>query len=171
MRCSFVLALSGAAAALASTSTAPQPVVTFGTPGTKQVTLQACNGTSCTTIVKSVNVLDPMPAVTSAVASPNPALTGEVIHLTGAGTGQPPLTYTWRIVNVLSAQVGAASGAAADWNANVPPGVYAVFLDLGNAHGTNTSLPTIVTVLPSLDYLFSDDFEGGNTNAWLSSPQ
>jgi len=26
-------------------------------------------------------------------------------------------------------------------------------------------------VLPSASYLFSDDFEQGNTNAWLSSPQ
>lgn len=170
VRCSFVLALLGVAAAWASTSTAPSPVVTFGTPGTKQVTLQVCNGVSCDTIVKTVNVLDAMPGVTSAGASPNPALTGGVVHLTGAGSGQPPLTYSWRILNAFGTQIGAAAGAGADWTVNVAPGVYTVYLDVGNAHGTHTSSPTAVTVLPSASYLFSDDFEQGNTNSWLSSP-
>jgi len=170
VRCSLVLALSSAAAAFAGTSTAPNPVVTFGTPGTKQITLQACNNGSCNTIVKSVTVLDPMPAVTSLAASPSPVMTGEVVHLSGAGTGQPPLTYTWRILNVLGAQIGTASGASADWTANVAPGVYSVYLDLGNAHGTNTPLPAVVTVLSSLSYIFSDGFEQGNTTVWLSSP-
>ena len=169
VRCSLVLALSGAAAAFAGTSTAATPVVTFSTPGTKQVSLQACNNGSCTTIVKSVTVLDPMPAVIGLGASPNPVVAGQVVHLTGAGTGEPPLTYTWRILNLLGTQVGAASGASADWTANVPPGAYSVYLDLGNAHGTNTSLPVVVTVLVSSSYLFSDSFELGSTNLWLSS--
>jgi PKD repeat protein len=170
VRCSFVLALSGAAAAFASTSTAPSPIVTFGTPGTKQVTLQACNNGSCNTIVKSVTVLDPMPAVTNVGATPNPASTGDVLHLTGAGTGQPPLTFTWRILNVVGTQIGAAAGAAADWTATVPPGVYSVYLDLGNAHGSNTSLPAVVTVAASPAYIFMDGFEQGSTAVWLSSP-
>lgn len=170
VRCSFVLALSGAAAAWGSTSTAPNPVVTFSTPGTRQVSLQVCNYGLCDTLVKTVTVLDPMPALTSVGANPNPALTGDVVHLSGIGTGQPPLTYTWRILNAIGVQKGAASGPSADWTANVAPGVYSVYLDLGNAHGTITSLPSAVTVLPSASYLFSDDFEQGDTSLWQSSP-
>lgn len=174
VRCSFVLALSsvflGAAAAFAGTSTLPNPSVTFTTPGTKQVSLEVCNSGGCNTIVKSVTVLDPMPAVTGLGASPNPALTGDVVQLTGAGSGQPPLTYTWRIFNLLGTQISTVSGPSADWTANVLPGVYSVYLDVGNTHGTHTSLPAVVTVLPSSDYLFSDDFEQGNTSLWLSTP-
>ena len=170
VRCSLVLALSGAAAAFAGTSTAPTPVVTFSTPGTKQVTLQACNNGSCDTIVRTVTVLDPMPAVTSLGASPSPAMTGDVVHLNGAGTGQPPLTFSWRILDVLGTQIATSSGPSADWSANVPPGVYSVYLDLGNAHGTQTPLPAVVTVLPSASYIFSDGFEQGSTTVWLSSP-
>lgn len=170
VRCSLVLALSGAAAAFAGTSTAPSPVVTFSTPGTKQVSLQACNSGGCTTIVKPVTVLDPMPAVTSLGASPNPALTGQIVHLTATGTGQPPLTFNWRILNVFGTQVGTASGASANWTASFSPGVYSVYLDLRNARGTNTPLPVAVSVLPSPSYVFSDGFELGNTRLWLTSP-
>ena len=171
VRCSFVLALSGAAAAWASTSTAPSPVVTFGTPGTKQVSLKVCNYGLCETIVKTVTVLDPTPAVTSVSATPNPALTGDVIPLACIATGQPPLTFGWRILNVLGTQIATLSGPSANWTANVPPGVYTVYLDLSNAHGSLTPQPpTAVTVLPSASYIFSDGFEQGSPNAWLSSP-
>lgn len=170
VRCSLALALSGAAAAFAGTSTAPNPAVTFTTPGTKQVSLQVCNSGGCNTIVKTLTVLDPMPTVASVSATPNPVVQGDAVHLTGVGNGAPTLTFTWRILNVHGMQIGMASGVDADWTANVSPGVYSVYLDLTNAHGHGTSLPTVVTVLPSADYIFSDDFEQGDTNLWLSTP-
>ena len=170
VRCFLVLAISGTATAFAGTSTTANPGVTFSTSGTKQITLQACNNGSCNTIVKSVTVLDPMPAVTSLGASPDPAMTSDVLHLTGAGTGQPPLTFTWRILNSLGAQLGTAAGAATDWTVDVPPGIYSVYLDVGNAHGTHTSLPAAVTVVASPAYIFMDGFEQGSSAVWLSSP-
>ena len=169
VRCSLVLALSGAAAAFAGTSTATNPVVTFTSPGTKQVSLQACNSGGCNTAVKSVTVLNPMPAVASFDATPNPVMQGDVVHLTGVGNGAPVLTYTWRILDLSGAQVATLSGPSADWTVDVAPGLYSVYIDLSNSHGVNTPAPAVVTVLIS-SYIFSDSFEQGNTNLWLESP-
>ncbi|HEV8240594.1 MAG TPA: hypothetical protein VGS57_14590 [Thermoanaerobaculia bacterium] len=169
VRCSLVLALTSAAAAFAGTSTAPNPVVTFSSPGTKQVSLQACNSGGCNTVVKSVSVLDPMPAVTSLLATPNPVVQGDTVHLTGVGNGAPPLTFNWRILDPGGTQVATFSGASADWTVNVAPGVYSVYLDLGNSHGVQTPQPAPVVVLIT-PFIFSDGFEQGNTNLWLSPP-
>jgi hypothetical protein len=166
LRCSLVPLLC-AAAASAGTSTATNPVVTFTTPGTKQVSLQACNPGGCNTVVRSVPVLDPMPAVSLLTASPETVDVAGVVHLAGAGTGIPPLTYGWRIVNAAGGQVAALSGPAVDWSANVPPGSYSVYLDLGNVHGTATPAPAAVTVVvPVPQMIFSDGFELGSAAAW-----
>jgi len=119
VRCSLAVWLCCAAAASASTSTAPNPLLSFTSPGTKQVSLQVCNSGGCTTVVHTVVVLDPNPAVTSLSATPGTVTAGGVVHLTGAGSGQPPLTYGWRIFNAVGGQVATLSGATADWTANV----------------------------------------------------
>jgi hypothetical protein len=169
VRCSLAVWLCCAAAASASTSTAPNPLLSFTSPGTKQVSLQVCNSGGCTTVVHTVVVLDPNPAVTSLSATPGTVTAGGVVHLTGAGSGQPPLTYGWRIFNAVGGQVATLSGATADWTANVAPGIYSVYLDVNNAHGTVTSAPAAVTVLPP-PLIFSDGFELGNAAAWQQIP-
>ena len=165
VRCWLALLVSCAAAAVAGTSTATNPVVTFNGPGTRQVTLQACNVGGCKTVVKSVTVLNPMPQVANFSATPSPVFQGDVVHLSGAGNGAPVLTYNWRIHDVLGTQVASLSGSSADWTSNVAPGIYTVYLDLSNSHGVHTPPPALVTVLIS-SFLFSDGFEAGTTAAW-----
>ncbi len=169
VRCSLAVWLCCAVAASASTSTAPNPGVTFISPGNKQVSLEVCNSGGCTTTVHTVVVIDPMPAITSLDASPAIVSIGDVVHLAGAGSGQPPLTFRWRIFNVLGGHVATLSGATADWTANVPAGIYWIYFDVNNAHGTVTSTPVAVTVLPG-PMIFSDGFELGSTLLWLGLP-
>ena len=162
---SLVLLVSCAAAAVASTSTAPNPLVSFDTPGSKQVSLQVCNTGGCSTVIHWVTVLDPLPLVTSFIATPTPIFQGEVVHLSGFGSGAPPLTYGWRILDMLGTTVASLSGSSADWTTNVSPGIYTVYFDLSNTWGVDTPPPALVTVLTSA-FLFSDGFEAGSTAAW-----
>src|SRR5947208_13777351 len=68
-------------AAWAGTSTAENPAVTFATPGTKQVTLQACNAGGCTTKTLTVVVLDPLPKILSSSTPPPLVGTGQTVTL------------------------------------------------------------------------------------------
>jgi hypothetical protein len=165
VRCSLALLVSCAAAAVAGTSTATNPVVTFSGPGTKQVSLEACNSGGCSTIVKWVTVLDPMP-VASFSAWPGVVFQGDVVFLTGTGTGAPPLAYDWRILDVLGTQVASMTGPSAGWTSNVVPGAYTVYLELSNAHGIDAPPPALVIVLGGSSFLFSDGFEAGSTAGW-----
>jgi PKD repeat protein len=169
VRCSLAVWLCCAAAASAGTSTAPNPVVTFSGPGTKQVSLQVCNSGGCNTTVQTIVVLDPNPAVVWANATPGIVTVGDVVHLAGVASGQPPLNHAWYIFNALGGHVASLPGATADWTANVPAGIYSVYFDVNNAHGTVTSAPIAVTVLPG-PMIFSDGFELGSTVLWLRLP-
>ena len=167
-RCSLVLSLSCAAVASAGTSIDVNPEVTFGTPGTKQVSLQVCAAGACRTVTKTVTVLDPMPAVTSLVVTPTPVPQGGVVRFSAAGSGQPPLTYRWRVVDAAATTVATLVGVTVDWTAIDPPGVYSVFLDLSNGSGLVTSPASVVTVSAS-PFIFGDGFELGAAR-WLKSP-
>jgi PKD repeat protein len=169
VRSSIAVWLCCAAAASASTSTAPNPVASFTSAGTKQVSLEVCNSGGCHTTVHTVVVLNPLPVVTSLDASPAIVSIGDVVHFAATGTGQPPLTFRWRIFNPVGGHVVTLSGATADWTTSVTPGIYAIYLDLNNAHGTVTSAPVAVTVLPG-PMIFSDGFELGSTVLWLQPP-
>ena len=130
-------------------STQQNPTYSFSTPGLKSVTLQACNVKGCTSITKTVLVLDPMPAVTSASANPTSAEVGQLVHLTGDGKGQPALTYTWKILAGVN-EVTRLGGASAWWStAGLPPGIYTAILEIRNASGVAESLPRLITVAPS----------------------
>ena len=136
------------AAAQSTTSNQQNPIQAFSTPGLKSVTLQACNEKGCTTVTKTVLVLDPRPAVTSASAFPLIAEAGELVHLTGAGTGQPALTYTWKIRAGVD-EVASLPGSAAWWNTTgLPPGIYTAALQIQNLSGLAESLPISVAVVP-----------------------
>jgi PKD repeat protein len=134
------------AAVWAGTSTQPAPKVTFSTPGDKMVTLDVCNPGGCDTINKVVKVLDPKPVVTSTLVSPLIVQSGQLVNLTGTGTGKPPLTSEWRVL-LGTSPLTTISGASGYWNTTgVLPGVYTVALRITNASGFAQSLPALVTV-------------------------
>jgi PKD repeat protein len=143
----FALLLVSAAPVRASTSTEQNPVHTFSTSGLHDVTLQVCKGGQCDTITKQVLVLDPHPAVTSAVVQVTTVEVGQFIPLSGSGTGKPPLTYTWRLFQGATL-LREVSGATA-WlpTAGLAPGLYTVVLRITNASGTADSGPTLVAVV------------------------
>lgn len=147
---SGVLLLGSAALAQAqSTSNEPNPVRSFSTVGPHQVTLEVCNEGACNTITQTVMVLDPTPAVVSAVVGAATAEVGQLVSLSGSGTGQPPLVYTWRLLQgaTLMREVSGALG----WldTTGLAPGAYAVVLRISNASGQVDSLPAALTLFPA----------------------
>jgi PKD repeat protein len=143
----FVLWVGLSASLLAQgTSTAQNPTATFSTYGPHQVTLTACNIWGCQSVTKTVAVLDPRPAVTSAAALVSSVEAGQAVPLAGAGTGQPPLGYTWRVFQGTSL-IEELSGASAWWRTSgVAPGLYTLVLGIANASGAAESLPQAVVV-------------------------
>ena len=145
-----VLLLGSAALVQAQVTTSEQnPTVTFSTPGPKQVTLEVCNEGACNSITQTVIVLDPMPAIVSAVVGAATAEAGQLVSLSGSGTGQPPLVYTWRLLQGLTL-VREVSGAQG-WldTTGLAPGAYTVALRLSNAAGQVESLPAPLVLLPA----------------------
>ncbi len=136
-------------------STQQNPNVTFSTPGLKSVTLQACNVRGCTSVIKTVLVLNPLPAVTAASALPLIVEAGQLVRLTGAGTGQPALNYTWKLLAGGIAEVASLGGATAWWDTiGMAPGAYTAVLQIQNASGIALSLPIPIVVNPSLGLAF-----------------
>lgn len=131
-----------------STSNQQNPAHTFSTPGAKQVTLTACNWAGCTSVTKTVTVLDPMPSIVSAVVGVATAEVGQLVSLSGSGKGKPPLAYTWRVLQgvTLVRQVSGALG----WldTSGLAPGVYTVQLRISNASGLVDSLPAALVLFP-----------------------
>ena len=144
---SGVLLLGSAALVQAqSTSNEQNPVRSFSTPGLHQVTLEVCNEGACDTITRTVTVLDPKPAIVSAVLSAATAEVGQILSLSGSGTGQPPLAHSWRVLQGLTL-VREVSGAMG-WldTKGLAPGVYSVVLRISNASGQAESLPAPLTL-------------------------
>jgi hypothetical protein len=142
-----VLCLGAAPAARAGTSTLQNPSVIFTTPGSKQVSLTACNGATCSTASQSLLVLDPKPVVTGAAVSTATAEVGQLVHLTGTGTGKPPLSYLWQVTPLTSQAAFIVSGASAWWDTTgLSSGVYTVGLGISNTAGLASSLPATVTL-------------------------
>jgi PKD repeat protein len=155
-----VLAISAALlAGLASrveagTSSQQNPVATFSTPGLQSVTLTACTTGGCNTVTKSVLVLDPMPVVTTASALVSSVEVGQFVPLTGAGTGKPPLAYTWRIFQGATL-IQQLAGPTVWWStAGRAPGPYTAVLHIANSAGTTDSLalPVAVVAPKALDF-------------------
>jgi hypothetical protein len=132
----------------AGTSNLASPAVVFATPGPKLVTLQVCNSSGCNTIQKTVNVSNPLPAVVSAVVSPLTVETGQLVRLTGSGSGPGALSYTWRVL-LGTSPVASLPGASTWWDTRgVAPGAYLVGLRVANSAGFVDSVPATVLVLP-----------------------
>lgn len=144
-----VLLLGSTALTQAQTTSSQQnPVHTFSTHGTHQVTLTTCNWAGCSTVTRTVTVLDPMPSIDSAVVAAATAEVGQLVPLSAAGKGKPPLTYTWRLLQGATL-VRQVSGALA-WldTAGLAPGAYTVLLRLSNSSGMVESSPAPLTLLP-----------------------
>jgi PKD repeat protein len=164
----LVILTSCAGASFAGTSTAPHPVVTFSSPGQKQVQLRVCNAQGCSTINETVTVLDPMPAITALSVTPATVAQGGTVRFTASGTGRPPLTFRWRVVRSSGTTVATLFGSTVDWVAATAPGTYNVYLDLSSAAGSLTSAPRVVTVTLA-PLIFADGFELG-LSPWVVRP-
>ncbi|MEA2690946.1 MAG: hypothetical protein QOJ16_333 [Acidobacteriota bacterium] len=144
----LLIAGAGQAHAATTSSGAQNPLVSFATPGQKQVTLKACNALGCSTVTQTLTVLDPRPVILSAQVGAVVVEAGQLVNLAATGRGQPPLTYTWKMTSASSPEVDVL-GAGAWWNtAGVAPGTYTVALHLQNASGGVDSQPTTVVVVP-----------------------
>lgn len=132
-----------------STSNEQNPVRTFSTPGSQQVTLEVCNSGGCDTVVRTLTVLDAVPSILSAVVGAATAEAGQLVSLSGSGNGQPPLTYTWRVL--LGPTLVREVSGAAGWldTTGLAPGGYSVVLRIGNASGQAESVPSSLTIGPA----------------------
>ncbi|HEX3557231.1 MAG TPA: PKD domain-containing protein [Thermoanaerobaculia bacterium] len=140
-------------------STAPNPVVSFNSPGTKTVTLTASNAQGPGTLAsKSVTVLDPSPAGTLA-ASTATATQCQDVTFTATATGLPPLTYSWQVLDPNSTTLnppGVVAGTNSfTWSSpvGVSPGTYTGKVTIKNsANPTGLVLTKQVQVvaLPAL---------------------
>ena len=145
-----VLLLGSVALQAQSTSNQKNPVHTFSMPGAHQVTLTTCNAGGCSTVTKTVTVLNPVPSIVSAVVGMTTAEVGQLVSLSGTGKGKPPLVYTWRVfqgVNLVREVPGALG-----WldTAGMSPGAYTVVLRISNSSGQVESLPApLVLVSPA----------------------
>ncbi len=130
-----------------SVSSEQNPTHTFATPGEYQVTVEVCNWGGCSSIVKTVTVLDPTPSIVSALLGAATVEAGQLVPLSGGGKGQPPLVYTWRVFQG-AALVREVSGAAA-WldTTGLAPGAYLVVLRITNASGQAESTALALTLL------------------------
>jgi hypothetical protein len=130
-------------------STDRNPTVLFPTPGDKQITLTVCNAFGqCSALTQTLAVLDPRPAITSLAVTPPRLEQGQTLLLDGEATGQPPLSYNWRLLR--NGTVAATlAGAHAAWPATIanPPGTYTAELTAANAHGSAVATAD-VTLLP-----------------------
>jgi hypothetical protein len=144
---SLLLCLMSAwpAAAEVVTSAVQDPKTSFAAPGTKQVTLKVCNIAGCSTVTKTFTVLDPMPVIDRAAVGGLSVMAGQLVSLSGAAHGRPPLAYTWKVV---SAGPEIDLPSAASWldTTGMTPGTYLVNLTVQNADGSASSTPVPVAV-------------------------
>ncbi|HYX23231.1 MAG TPA: S-layer homology domain-containing protein [Thermoanaerobaculia bacterium] len=125
--------VAGIAQAQTGSSTAQNPTVTFSTPGTKTVTLKACNLVGCgPTVQKTVVVLDPVPKIAS-LTVPSQAGIGAATPLVATATGRPPLTYRWVLTGPLGDTI--VFGNPGTWTPPTPAAAYSGHLEVQNADG------------------------------------
>jgi PKD repeat protein len=80
---------------LSGTSTVQDPTVIFSTPGQQTVTLKACNSGGCSTVTKTVTVLDPAPMAGPIIGPTTIGLSSGPVTYTATASGKPPLGTSW----------------------------------------------------------------------------
>jgi PKD repeat protein len=125
------------------------PGVVFTAPGLYQVTLEVCNEGACSTITRTVEVLDPGPYITAMSVSPLVVEEGQLVALSGGGTGRPPVALSWHVA-LAGVDLAILPGEVAWWDtAGFVPGAYTVSLEATNGTGQSLlSAPVPVVVLP-----------------------
>ena len=163
LRAQYAIALAGAfllaaPAVQGATSNQQSPTVTFPTSGAKQVTLRACNFLGCTETTQTVTLLDPRPLVGTAGFTPALPEAGQMVRLTGTGTGKPPLTLSWQPAPVAGSPLTAINGGAVWWNtAGLAAGPYTLTFQVQNTAGSvNTVLPITLAAASVLDFYTID---------------
>jgi PKD repeat protein len=149
------LVLRAASPLAAADSTSQNPSWVFPTPGTRTVTLETCNRYGlCSSVQRTIVVLDPLPAIVSAAPATASAEIGQLVRLDASGTGRPTLNYAWTI-SLAGIPVGSANGATAYWNtAGLLPGSYEVTLRLSNTDGFDDALAMPVSLLANANTEF-----------------
>lgn len=132
----------------AGTSTLPNPTAVFSSPGIKQVTLQVCNTSGCTSIAKPVTILNPAPAIVSIGSVPPLVGEGQAVSFSSQTTGRPPLTHRWTVSGTGNTTGSVVIlGNPAQWNTSaLGRGTFQVRLEVMNTTGSVFSATMPVTV-------------------------
>lgn len=129
------------------TSNVQNPTVTFTSPGPKQVSVKVCNEISCSTVTKTVMVLDPRPVIASVASVPPVVGLGLGVTLSAQTSGRPALTHRWVITR--GASTLTVTGNPAVWDTSVSGvGDYTLHLEVQNQDATVSSAPFTVSVRP-----------------------
>lgn len=152
----------------ASSGAENPPAVTFASTGSKTVTQTVGSGIigEDSSVSHTVTVLAPQPQIAGVTVSPAAPQQCQSITLSGTGvTGQPPLTYSWQVLDNSSAVVASGSGTTLTWDTSAlprpPAGSYTASLTVngvGSANktqaftlATETALPGEHTFAPTAD--------------------
>jgi len=153
---SRILLLATLAVVSPPTASGPHPTATFQTPGTKTVTLKVCSPTgSCSTVTKTLTVLDPAPKILSVTVPATLGMLGAPATLAASGSGKPPLSYRW----TLQHPDGSTTTGPESVLSFAPPGpgTYPVTLTLSNAYGS-ANLQKTLSVVPNVFADVQPDF-------------
>ncbi len=146
------------AAQLAATTPATgsaSPTVTFANPGPHDVTLEVCNPAGCSSVTKTITVLDPAPKVQS-IAGPTTLGTAQAPAVYSAqATGRPPTFPSWTLTLPDGSQT--TSSSASFTLAPTYVGTHSLAFKISNFYGT-ASASSSITVLPSVFADVSPDF-------------
>jgi PKD repeat protein len=145
--------------------------VIFTSTGNQQVTMQASNATGPSSNVASqvVQVLSPVPAVSSIVITPSSPFACQAVSFAAVGAaGEPPLEYAWNVTQG-GVSVFSSTAAAPTWSAtaNANAALYEVGLTLTNPQNTELSATAqaafTLQALPALSVQTptNDPFSGG----------
>jgi len=91
----LAFALPSLLTATPGTSTSQDPTVVFSAPGQATVTLKACNPGGCTTVTKTVTVLNPAPVAGPIIGPAKVGLFNGPVTYTASASGKPPLATNW----------------------------------------------------------------------------
>ena len=117
-----------------SSSSCSPPTVIYPSAGTKTVTLTLCSTPQgpCSTVTKTLTVLDPRPAQLTVTVAPHDLYAGDRVQLTAAvASGEPPFTYRWTLPG---AKTATGNPAALD-TAHLAPGVFRADVRATNRSG------------------------------------